>query len=132
MASERAHRRIERLLDQIDEASEQRDWETVGELSEDVLALDPDNADGKAFLAATERRRADSETAHLSQATVSPHRPQASTVEAPSAPARQHASFADGRYQVKDFLGEGGKKRERCVRTFPLYEAKSRQCTTTT
>ena len=105
MASERAKRRIERLLDQIDEASEQRDWETVGELSKDVLALDPDNADGKTFLAAAERRLAGSGTAHPSQAASSTLRPKASaTPEHPS-------SFANGRYKVKDFLGEGGKKR---------------------
>ena len=106
MVSERAKRRIDRLLDQIDEASELRDWETVGELSKDVLALDPDNADGKTFLAAAERRRADSETAHLRQATVFPNRPQASatTEVAPT-------SFANGRYQVKRFLGEVGKKK---------------------
>ena len=76
MASERAKRRIERLLDQIDEASEQRDRKTVGELSKDVLALDPDNADGKTFLAAAERRRADSESVALSQATASPRQPE--------------------------------------------------------
>ena len=32
------------------------------------------------------------------------------TGNAPSAPADQPTSFADGRYQVKEFLGEGGKK----------------------
>ena len=32
------------------------------------------------------------------------------TGTAPSAPADQPTSFADGRYQVKEFLGEGGKK----------------------
>ena len=56
MVSERARQRIERFLDQIDEASDAGDWNTVLEKAKDVLALDPDNADGKTFLAAAERR----------------------------------------------------------------------------
>ncbi len=40
MASERIQRRIDRLLDQIEEAIEQRDWNHVLELAQDVIALD--------------------------------------------------------------------------------------------
>ena len=57
MVSERARRRIERFLDQIDEASDTGDWDTVLERARDVLALDPDNADGKTFLAADAERK---------------------------------------------------------------------------
>ncbi len=55
MPSERIQRQIDRLLDQIEAAVEQRDWERVRELAEDVLRLDPDNGDAQAFLAAAER-----------------------------------------------------------------------------
>ncbi len=68
MVSERAKRRIELLLDRIDEASDADDWEAVRERAKDVLALDPDNADGKTFLAAAERRLAGSEIGHVSEA----------------------------------------------------------------
>jgi len=51
MASERIRRRIERLLDQIEEAAGQRDWQTVRQLAQEVLAV---NAP---FEAVAERRR---------------------------------------------------------------------------
>ena len=101
MASERVQRRIDRLLDQVEEAIDQLDWETVLARSQAVLALDPDNADAVNFLASAERA--------LGSA--------ASTVNRDSKPASRSASassqltsFADGRYQVR-FLGEGGKKK---------------------
>ena len=52
MVSERVQRRIDRLLDQIDEAMDQRNWELVRDLSEDVLALEPENSLAGTFLAA--------------------------------------------------------------------------------
>ena len=42
MATDRIQRRIERLLDQIEEAADQQDWERERVLAEEVLALDPD------------------------------------------------------------------------------------------
>ena len=102
MATERFQRRIDRLLDQIEEAADQRDWQNVRRLAEDVLVLDPDNPDATNFLAAAERSLGSSEpTASQSPASV------LATPDSPSHPT----SFADGRYQVKEFLGEGGKKR---------------------
>ncbi len=44
MATERIQRRIDRLLDQVEEAADQEDWEAVQRLSRQVLTLDPDNA----------------------------------------------------------------------------------------
>jgi hypothetical protein len=41
MASERIQRRIDRLLDQIEDAADQLDWQAVRERSEAVLAYDP-------------------------------------------------------------------------------------------
>ena len=45
MANERVQRRIDRLLDQADEAMEQLDWETVRDRAQTVLGLDPENND---------------------------------------------------------------------------------------
>ena len=57
MASERFQRRIERLLDQIEEAIDQLDWEEVRGRAHAVLALDPENADAINFMASAERVR---------------------------------------------------------------------------
>jgi len=45
MASDRIKQQIERLLDNLEEAVEQRDWQLVLQLAEDVLILDPDNVE---------------------------------------------------------------------------------------
>ena len=55
MASERIQRRIERLLDQIEEAADNQDWNGERTLAEEVLSLDPDNIDAQTFLAAAQR-----------------------------------------------------------------------------
>ena len=102
MASERVQRRIDRLLDQIEEAVDQLDWEVVLARAHAVLAIDPQNQDALTFLAAGER----------AQASSAPAAPQESTsLTPPAATPDQPSSFANGRYQVKRFLGEGGKKR---------------------
>ena len=49
MASERIQRRIERLLDQLEEAADRRDWEVVRQFAADILAVDPDNADARTY-----------------------------------------------------------------------------------
>ena len=56
MASERIQRRLERLLDQIDEAESNGTWELVHDLALDVLAIDAENAEANAYLQAAERR----------------------------------------------------------------------------
>jgi len=101
MASERFQRRIDRLMDQIEESADQRDWQRVREFSNDVLLADAANADAQNFLALAERA--------LSSSPNTP--PQASAAATEAAPASEPTSFANGRYQVKRFLGEGGKKR---------------------
>ena len=50
MSSERFQRRIDRLMDQIEEAADQRDWQRVRELSNDVLLADAENSDAQNFL----------------------------------------------------------------------------------
>ena len=99
MASERLQRQIERLLDEADQAITQEDWSTVGSRARSVLAIDPENTEGTAYLAAAERALGTSAPPPTSQ-------PQTS-----SAIPDHPTNFAGGRYQVKGLLGEGGKKR---------------------
>ena len=55
MASERRLQRIERLLDEAEEAVTNEDWPTVASRARSVLAFDPDNADALDLIAGAER-----------------------------------------------------------------------------
>jgi hypothetical protein len=106
MASERVQRRIERLLDQLDEAETQGNWESVRDLAQDVLEIDPDNTETGTYLRSSVRR--------LGAVTATPSDPPSSPPDSAAVADRQTpqpTSFANGRYQVKRFLGEGGKKK---------------------
>ena len=94
MASERVQRQIDRLLDEAEVGISQSDWALARDRSQNVLALDPENADALAYLAAAGRALGTS-----SAPSPSPY------------PEDTPTSFAEGRYEVKDLLGEGGKKR---------------------
>ena len=103
MASERLQRQIERLLDEADLAITSEDWLTVASRARSVLRIDPENSDALSYLAITERDigapdRDSSTESPTSQALP----PTSSTTDQPS-------SFANSRYEVKRFLGEGGK-----------------------
>ena len=98
MARERAQRRIDRLLDEDEDAVSQLDWNLVSNRAQAVLAFYPENLDRLAFLAAAERGQGNS--------PLPSTKPSAPPRTAPSEPT----SFANGCYQVKRFLGEGGKK----------------------
>lgn len=101
MASERIQRQIDRLLDEAETAFAQRDWSGLQERPQDALALDPENGDALTFLAAAQK----------GLATSGAEAPTARAVPSPGAiSTTQPTSFADGRYQVQRFLGEGGKK----------------------
>ncbi len=105
MASDRSTRRIERLLDEADEAAVRLDWETVRARATAVFAFDPENSDAQELLDAADRAVGD-EADHSEQG------PPAGPVAASDSPlTSQPTSFADGRYVVKRFLGEGGKKK---------------------
>ncbi len=102
MASERVQRTIERLLDEAEDAISRSDWSAVRDRAQNVLALDHENRDALAFVEAAEFA--------LGGSGALP------SVQPPPAPTQapvsdQPSSFANGRYQVKRFLGEGGKKR---------------------
>ena len=113
MASDRFQRRIERLLDEADEAISRFDWEKVRQCAHAVLAIEPDNSDGLKFLATAERAIIDPVSSTTGSHPSSP--PPATTVAATTQPnspsAELRTSFANGRYQVQKFLGEGGKKK---------------------
>jgi serine/threonine protein kinase len=101
MPSDFIQRQIDRLLEQASDALQKFDWPTVHNSAATVLGLDPDNADAKTLLAL-----ADGEAGAATPGL------EASTPESLSAvPASSPASFASGRYAVKKFLGEGGKKK---------------------
>ena len=55
MPSERIQKRIDDLLNQADDAASSRDWSSVHELAEAVLAVDPENGDATSFIAMAER-----------------------------------------------------------------------------
>lgn len=55
MASERFQLRIDRLLDQVENAAGMREWHEVRQLAEDVLAVDPANGDAQSYIAAANR-----------------------------------------------------------------------------
>ena len=106
MASERIQRRIERLLDEADEAVSKSDWALVRDRAQNVIALDPGNQDAHSFLAAAERALG----APISTEADPAASPDLKTV-APQPLDTHPTSFASVRYQVQRFLGEGGKKR---------------------
>jgi tetratricopeptide (TPR) repeat protein len=102
VTSERIQRRIDSLLDEADDAVAKLDWATVRDRASAVLAADPENDDGKAYLDMAERGLASAEPLPSS----------ASSSDSPSTTeTAQPISFANGRYSVTRFLGEGGKKK---------------------
>ena len=101
MPSERIQRQIDALLDEAEAAIRDEAWETVRQRIRSVQALDPENEDALNYAAAA--GRADSTTPPPRSMTSGPEMT-ASTHPLPT-------SFVSGRYEVKRFLGEGGKKR---------------------
>jgi tetratricopeptide (TPR) repeat protein len=91
----------ESLLSEAAAALRTADWATVRAKAETVLALDPANADASTLLAAADRVAGGS--TQTTAANLQDH--------ATSGTPTQPASFANGRYVVKRFLGEGGKKK---------------------
>ena len=83
------------LLDEADTAIRAKEWAIVRDRAEAALAFDADNEDAKGYLAAADRQ--------LGVGT-GPPTDVAAGVEQPT-------SFVAGRYAVRRFLGEGGKKK---------------------
>ncbi len=103
MTSERIQRRIEALLDEADQAVADEDWATVAAHARAVLRLDDENVDARGYLEAAEKPGS---TTDSGGASASGKSPSTTTAEAPLP-----TSFVSGRYEIKSFLGEGGKKR---------------------
>ena len=55
MPSERFLRGIDRIIDQIEDDADRRDWAAVRQGALDLLVFDPENPDAKNFLAAALR-----------------------------------------------------------------------------
>jgi len=133
MPSERIQRRIETLLDEADQAVAASNWALVEDRCTNVLRIDPENEDALTLLAAAARgSRELSPSLPVDQVPSLPegegrgegqpkvrHRPQGALARAGGSPeppegartASAPAFFAAGRYTVKKFLGEGGKKK---------------------
>lgn len=138
-------KRVEQMLDEPDAALDAGDWPRLRDLCADVLAIDPDNADASALLRIADRRN-DSSTASdivVPDQASEAASPQAIENEpepvvagpprtvpapdetpvatpAPVASETDPVSFANGRYVVERFLGEGGKKRVYLVHDITL------------
>ena len=106
MASERLQRQIDRLLDEAEEAIPQLNWTVVRDRARAVLAIDPESSEGFAFLATAERALSTSDASPTTETTPAP-----AAATSPTLLPNQPTSFAGGRYEVKRFLGEGGKKK---------------------
>jgi len=91
---------VNELLAEAAEAIRASDWALVRQRAQAVLALDPRNDSAAALIEAAERvEPSDQPPRGVPPSTAS------SSVE------EQPTSFANGRYEVRRFLGEGGKKR---------------------
>src|SRR5439155_17681406 len=104
MATERVQRHIDRLLTDAEDAIAGSDWILARGRAHQVLALDPQNQDAAAYLAAADR-------ANLEDVALPP--PGVLKRASPPSPKTftQPTFFCEGRYTVTRFLGEGGKKR---------------------
>ena len=92
-------------MDEADQAISQSDWAAVRDRAQNVLALDPDNSDANAFIAAADRAQGSASPPPASRSSTLA--PAVVTPPVPAAPT----SFSNGRYEVTKFLGEGGKKK---------------------
>jgi tetratricopeptide (TPR) repeat protein len=105
MPSERVQRQIDRLLTEAETALANGHWDIVRTRADAVLRLDPGNGDARAYLEAAGR------PSSVAAEADDPGSPGASGPAVALASKPVPASFASGRYTVKKFLGEGGKKK---------------------
>ena len=98
MGSYRNQRRIDRILDQAEEAMDQLNWDAVREYAQAALGQGPGNTDSLADL----------DSAQLVRQFLAGGATATSTIGATFTRTDQLASFANGRCEVKRFLGEGG------------------------
>ena len=101
MPTERIQRQIDLLLDEAGLAMSRREWDEVAEKARAALAMDPENQDASVLLRAAEANLGGSTASGAGRGAVPVAEP------ATSLPT----SFVAGRYHVRRFLGEGGKKK---------------------
>jgi hypothetical protein len=119
MPIERVQRRIDRLLDQAEEAADRHYWDEVRSLVEGIFRFDPDNEDARLFLDAAAR------DVDISTRTTSAAPGDTSARNLTATDPPQPTSFASCRYTVSRLLGEGGKKKvyRACDNTLDRYVA---------
>ena len=109
LSSVRVQRQVVRLLGELEEAVISRRWEAVRDTSLDVLALEPQNVDAQAFLAAAKRALRE-DGSHDSSTGVGSN----------SFMAVDHSEVSgavvNGRYVLGRMIGEGARKK--------VYEAR--------
>ena len=106
MLSDRMQRQLDRLLDEAEAAVTKSDWAEVAGKARAAIAIDEENHDALTFLKMAEANGV-SRTAAVQSEPVSTPSPPSAPTPAPSLPA----FLASGRYAVRRFLGEGGRKR---------------------
>ena len=102
MPSDRIQRQVDRLLDEIEAAVSDLNWEVVRDKAHAVLAFNPDNSDALAFQAAAKRALG---------ATLNEVSPTIGYSAGLTPPSPLPVFFKDRRYMVKRLLGEGASKR---------------------
>ena len=105
MATDRIQRRIDRLLDEADEAFARGAWGDVRENAQKVLLLDADNADAGVFLEAANRA-----TSGTAEQPDFPEKGTASKQE-------QLVSFANDRYRSRSSWERAARRRFTCPTT---------------
>ena len=103
LRSVRVQRQVVRLLGELEDAVISRRWENVRDTSRDVLALEPDNVDAQAFLAAADRALGKKD----------PDRPSTGVAGTPVPADSFDASdeVVNGRYALGRIVGEGARKK---------------------
>lgn len=105
MPSERIQRQIDALLERAEAAIVRREWAAAGEAARAILAIDDANEDAAACVKIAAGNVQGGTTGGPGASPAEPPRSTTGTV------APTPDSFANGRYQMRRFLGEGGKKR---------------------
>ena len=103
VSSVRVQRQVVRLLGELEEAVISRHWEAVREKCNDVLALEPNNVDAQAFLAAAQRALGE-DSSDGSATGQSAHSSMSMDLSGAS------VTVINGRYSLGRMIGEGAKK----------------------
>ena len=106
LSSARVQRQVVRLLGELEEAVISREWETVRDTSRDVLALEPDNVDAQAFLAAAQRALGEDASGRSANST-SLH----PSITVDLSGISDLDVVINGRYTLGRIVGEGARKR---------------------